>query len=93
MSWVDHVVWYARIKSMSINVILAAIDQEIQRLQSARTLLTDVPAPAGKKKPGRPKKAVPLPTKPAKRIMSPEARARIAAAQKKRWAATKKAAK
>ena len=38
-------------------------------------------------KPGRPKKAA------VKRILSPEAKERIAAAQRKRWAATKRAAK
>jgi hypothetical protein len=51
-----------------------------------------------KKAAGRPKKAAavaPAATKPAKkkRILSPEGRQRIAAAQKKRWAAKKAAAK
>lgn len=59
--------------------IVAAIDAEIQRLREAKKLLGD--APSVKKSPGR------------RRRLSAEARARIAAAQKKRWAAVKKAAK
>lgn len=73
---------------MDTNAIVAAIDAEIQRLQDARALLT---GDAGvKRRPGRPKGSA---AGPAKRRLSPEARARIAAAQKARWAKTKKAAK
>ena len=88
---------------MQISQILEAIDSEISRLQSARALLvhgSDVAEPA--KRRGRPKGSTngpkvsaPISIKPAKkatRTMSEEGKARIAAAQKARWAAAKKAA-
>jgi len=79
---------------MPIDTILVAIDEEISRLQSVRKLLTDSSVPSIKKGPGRPKKsATTSVAKPRKRVLSAEARARIAAAQKKRWAASKKSAK
>jgi hypothetical protein len=62
--------------------MVTAIDDEIARLKQVRSLL------GGGGFPG-PFKA----KKRAKRFMSTEARARIAAAQRKRWAAQKKAAK
>lgn len=73
--------------------ILAAIDLEIEHLQQARAiLLGNVPShkPA-KKSLGRPKKNAEV--KLAKRVMSEAGRKAIAAAQKKRWAAKKAAAK
>ena len=82
--------------------ILAAIDAELARLQQARSLLSDLPeavpsAPTAKQGRGRPKGATGKAAAQAapvrkKRVLSDEARARIAAAQKKRWAAVKKAA-
>ena len=73
---------------METSQILAAIDAEIQRLQDARSLLSgDTVARRG---PGRPKGS---PTLPKRRQLSPEARAKIAAAQRARWAKAKKAAK
>jgi hypothetical protein len=79
---------------MNTSIIIAQIDAEITRLQQAKALLTGV---ATKKSPGRPKaaKAVTMTTatKPVKRIISTEAKARMAAAQKKRWAKVKRAAK
>jgi len=75
---------------MDISALLAALDSEIARLQSARTLLSDDPAP--KRGPGRPKGSAKDTPKPAgKRTLSAAGRARIAAAQKARWAAKKKA--
>jgi len=74
--------------------IISAIDEEITKLQRVRSLLSGYSDPtptAIKRRPGRPKKAVSA--KPVKRVLSPEAKARIAAAQKKRWAAHKKATK
>jgi len=68
------------------------IDAEIARLQRARTLI----AGTGKRGPGRPPKSVEalVAAKPKKkRNLSPEGRARIAAAVKARWAAQKKSAK
>jgi hypothetical protein len=83
---------------MNFDAILAAIDDQIAKLEQARSMLAGGPALVLKKPVGRPKKVAATPlakttTAPAKRVMSEEARARIAAAQKKRWAATKKAAK
>jgi hypothetical protein len=81
---------------MTNQAILVAIDEEINKLQRARAMLSDAPAAPGKKRVGRPKGAkkgsAPAGVA-AKRVLSDEARARIAAAQKKRWAATKNSAK
>lgn len=90
---------------MNTNEILEAIDQQIRQFQQARSLLAEAPAdvpaiPATKqytgKRRGRPKG--PVKTKAevtalvaTKRTMSAEGKARIAAAQKARWAAQKKA--
>lgn len=65
--------------------IIESIDLEISRLQQARELLSGLsdfgPLPI-KRGPGRPRgTAITAPTKKP-RVMSPEARARIAAAQK-----------
>lgn len=76
---------------MSIESILALIDSEIARLSQARTLL----AGSGNTSSARvssPKaaKAVKTPTSAVRaRVLSPEARKRIADAQRKRWAAHK----
>jgi hypothetical protein len=71
--------------------ILAEIDQEIARLTQARALLTD--GIVVKRGPGRPKAGTTV-VKPSKkkRNLSPEGRKRIAAAQKARWAAQRRAA-
>jgi hypothetical protein len=76
---------------MSAMDILALIDAEIASLQQARAALTAT-APA-KRKPGRPKATATAAPAKKKRQMSPEGRARIAEAMRKRWAAAKKAAK
>ncbi len=77
---------------MSIESIVAEIDSEISRLRQARALLSD--SPASKKGPGRPRlsavKTVAA-AKPKRRPMSAAGRKRIAAAQKARWAKTRKA--
>lgn len=70
----------AMISTMSTAKIIAAIDGEIARLQQAKTLLTGLDSERAK------------PAK-RKRNLSPEARARIVAAQRKRWAAQKKTKK
>lgn len=83
---------------MDTNDIVVAIDAEISRLRQARALL-DGTDTIIKRKPGRPAGATTsLKTSPAtssksKRILSPEARARISAAQKKRWANRRNVAK
>ena len=66
--------------------MLAQIDAEITRLQQVRSML------AGTGKDGR-KSIKSVKSAAKKRQLSPEARARIAAAQKARWAKAKKAAK
>ena len=72
---------------MSREQILKAIDDEISKLQQARKLLQSS---------GGSKLVSGLPSNGrktrAKRTLSPEARARIAAAQKRRWAKQKKEA-
>lgn len=71
---------------MSIQQILSEIDAELARLTRAKELLTEVPAKRG---PGRPAgnslSTTATKQRRAKR-MSAEGRARIAAAQKARWA-------
>jgi hypothetical protein len=79
---------------MALIDLLEMIDGEIAKLQAARALLvssgssTSVPE---RRKPGRPaksEKAMPMPAKPKKkRNLTPEGRARIVAAVKRRWAA------
>lgn len=69
---------------MSREKILAAIDEEISKLQQVRKLLSS----GGKLVSGLSASGKPR----AKRILSPEARQRIAAAQKRRWAKQKKEA-
>lgn len=81
---------------MEVTRILAEIDAQIAKLQQARVLLSGSTnaEPAAKKGVGRPRKTtlpVPATTKQTssgrkKRNLSPEARKRIADAQKRRWA-------
>ena len=77
---------------MDLTSIIAQIDEQISRLQQAKTILSG----SGVKRPtGRPKATDGTPTaiaaKPAKRVMSAESKAKIAAAQKARWARVRKA--
>jgi hypothetical protein len=89
---------------MNLDSILAEIDFEISRLQQAKQLLSNHSAvsPVAKRGPGRPpaaakhvtvKQVKAVAAKPKRRTMSAAGRARIAAAQKARWAKVKKAAK
>jgi hypothetical protein len=71
---------------METQGILAQIDAEIGRLQQVRAILTGTDT-NGRKNKTAAKSA------PKKRQLSPEARARIAAAQKARWAKVRKTAK
>jgi hypothetical protein len=81
---------------MDTQAIVAALDQEIARLHEVRAIL----ASAAKVKESafikrgldRPKKLASV-TVTKKRILSPEAKAKIAEAQKARWAKARKAAK
>jgi len=81
---------------MAIAEILASIDREIAQLTQARSLLSGLSAVAPKNKPGSVGSATAgkaaKPAKARKRVLSAEGRKRIAEAQKKRWAAQRKAA-
>lgn len=73
---------------MSDNSIIAAIDKELARLHKVRSVLIQknkkaAGAGKGTGRNGAQKKG-------SKRRLSPEARARIAEAQRKRWAAARK---
>jgi|WetSurMetagenome_2_1015567.scaffolds.fasta_scaffold35612_4 hypothetical protein len=84
---------------MAIESILTQIDVEIAKLKQVRSLLAstgkvavEVAEPITKKagKTGKAAKAAPAAKKAKKRrVLSPEARKRIADAQRKRWAAQK----
>lgn len=82
---------------MTIENVLAQIDAEIANLQRAKAILTGVGLAATKRRPGRPPMSVQVKVASAKpkkkRNLSPEGRARIAEAARRRWAAHKKAAK
>lgn len=69
---------------MAIDSILAQIDAEIARLNQVRALLggASKPAASAAKTPSAPKSP-----RRKKRVLSAEARKRIAEAQRKRWAA------
>lgn len=76
---------------MEVKEILAELDQEIARLQQARTLLSG----GAVRKPRGPNKkasvAIVAASSP-KRKLTPEGRKRIAEAMKRRWAERKKQA-
>jgi len=83
---------------MGIPDILSSIDAEIARLTQARALLA-AGGSAVTKAPAKARRAVNLqpdspkvPKRKKKRNLTPEGRARIAEAAKRRWAAQKKAA-
>ena len=84
---------------MDLAEILRALDAEIARLQQARQLLggSEVAAASSalpRKRRGRPPAGAKVEAIPAgKRTMSEEGKARVAAAQKKRWAKSSEAAK
>jgi hypothetical protein len=73
---------------MSHPELLSLIDAEISRLNAARILLDALP----KRQPGSPKSTT-IKSKRKKPNLTPEGRARIAAAVKARWAKQKKAEK
>jgi hypothetical protein len=76
--------------SVKTTELLAAIDAEIARLQEARDALAGM---SGAKPRGRlPASASASKIIRKKRTLSPEAREKIAAAQRKRWAKQKKSA-
>jgi hypothetical protein len=77
---------------MSIDNILIQIDAEIARLTQARSLLANIGASTVKVAEAKIKQApttAKAKTRKKKRVLSAEARKRIADAQRKRWAAQK----
>jgi hypothetical protein len=77
---------------MDTESIIQEIDLEISRLEQAKAILSGT---TGKRSPGRPKQTQAVTktvaVEPTKRGMSAEGKARIAAAQKLRWAKSKRA--
>ncbi|HEX4285525.1 MAG TPA: hypothetical protein VHZ28_10565 [Terracidiphilus sp.] len=71
---------------MTIDSILAQLDSEIARLTQVRALLASSAKSTTKLAPPKAGKAG---TRRKKRVLSAEARKRIADAQRKRWAAQK----
>jgi topoisomerase IA-like protein len=78
---------------MAIDSILAQIDAEIATLTHARSLLASAGKAAPKVTKRKTKKAPAKARARKKRVLSAEARKRIADAQRKRWAAQKAKAK
>jgi hypothetical protein len=81
---------------MAIDSILAQIDEEIAKLKQVRALLattgkvaTKLAERKTKEAPVKAAKAVKAAKTKKHRVLSPEARKRIADAQRKRWAAQK----
>jgi hypothetical protein len=78
---------------VNLKKMIAELDQEIARLEQVRRLLADGEGNAASRpKRGRPARMAGAASK-GKRRMSPEGLARNREAQKRRWAAQKKAAK
>lgn len=70
------------IRPMDIRTLIAGIDEEIGILTRARSILAKGPSPVARTL-----------VIPKRRTLSADARARIAAAQRKRWAKQKASAK
>ena len=77
---------------MGINEIVAALDDEIRRLQQVRSLLVGTKGNVAQAATSFGFGANQAKSPRKKRLMSAEARERIAAAQRKRWAKQKKLA-
>jgi len=71
---------------VEVRRIIEEIDSQIARLQRARILLADTDAPSTGSAKARKTKTAKSASKAKKRVLSPEARKRIADAQKRRWA-------
>jgi hypothetical protein len=82
---------------MNTDAIIEQIDAEIAKLEQAKVLLTDATEVSNKRAVGRPEASKVIarilsvkPAKPVKRVVSAEAKAKMAEAQKARWAAKRK---
>jgi hypothetical protein len=84
-------------ENMNTEVIIEQIDAEISKLQQAKALLTGATSTPAKRALGRPtannEVSKPVVSITTKRVMSAEGKAKIAEAQKRRWAKSKKADK
>jgi hypothetical protein len=69
---------------VNTSTLVSELDKQIARLREARNLLTDESGTARRRRNAHQKPA-------KKRVLSAEARAKMAAAQKRRWAAYRKA--
>jgi hypothetical protein len=82
---------------MNTRAIIEQIDAEIYKLQQARVILNGATSTPTKRAPGRPKASdevsKPVVSAPTKRVMSAEGKAKIAEAQKRRWAKSKRETK
>jgi hypothetical protein len=82
---------------MNTEAIIEQIDAEISKLQQAKILLNGATPTTTKRTPGRPKAinevSNTVVSTPTKRVMSAEGKAKIAEAQKRRWAKSKRADK
>jgi hypothetical protein len=74
---------------MAIDLIIVQIDAEIARLTQARSLLANLGTVAAKVAEPEVEKSPARAKRRKRRVLSPEARKRIADAQRKRWAAQK----
>jgi hypothetical protein len=74
---------------MAIESILAQIDEEIAKLTQIRSLLATTGEVAKKVRGSKAKKTAVKAKGKKRRVLSPDARKRIADAQRKRWAAQK----
>jgi hypothetical protein len=74
---------------MAIDSILALIDVEIAKLTQVRSLLASTGKVVAKLTERKTKKTPARAKAKKRRVLSPEARKRIADAQRKRWAAQK----
>jgi hypothetical protein len=80
------------LSAMTIEEIISHIDAEISRLTEARDLVAGTAVGKVSRSPRKSGLAAPKPRAVrSKRVISPEGRARIAAAQKLRWAKQKRA--
>jgi|HubBroStandDraft_1064217.scaffolds.fasta_scaffold592739_1 hypothetical protein len=87
VAWVE-----LHLSAMTIEEILSHIDAEISRLTEARDLVAGTARPKVGRNPRKSGLVAPKPrAQRTKRVISPEGRARIAAAQKLRWAKQKRA--
>lgn len=80
---------HSTLERMSLDNLLSSIDAEIKRLKEARALLAGTST--GTRGQRAPTVAPAARKKTARRKLSPEARKRIADAQRKRWAEQRKA--